>query len=521
MPSLPSRVLLRGGSVHSPAHPAATAMVTVGDLVAWVGDEAGAAGWLDDVDDVVDLDGRLVTPGFVDAHTHLSKTGFALQTLDLSAASSLTGALDQLARGSAGSREGVLFAHGWDESRWPEGRPFTGSELERAVGGRVAYVSRVDAHSAVVTGALVEKDAAIMTLPGWRGDGVVERDAHHAARAVVDALRSADARSGALLLALRRAASVGITSVHEINAPHIAPYDDIDLVRSLRAEHDLPHVVGYWGALQGGDHPDADVAGFAGDLCADGAIGSRTAALNTPYADADGSGHLYVDAEQVRDHVVWCTRRGVQAGFHVIGDRAVDEVVSGLCRAADVLGAARMIAARHRLEHVEMPAAGALSVMAALGVVASVQPAFDAAWGGSGALYEQRLGVRRAGGMNPFATMQRAGIVLAFGSDSPVTPLAPWGAVRAAVLHTRGDERLTVSDAFEAHTRGGHRARRDDQGGVLVPGSDASYAVWDLEGSADTAATGGLPDVGQSDRLPACVRTVVSGAVAFEAGECS
>jgi predicted amidohydrolase YtcJ len=116
--------------------------------------------------------------------------------------------------------------------------------------------------------------------------------------------------------------------------------------------------------------------------------------------------------------------------------------------------------------------------------------------------------------MNPFASMHRAGITLAFGSDSPVTPLDPWAGVRAAVQHHSPDERLSPKVAFAAHTQGGHRARGDDQGGILEPGSPASYAVWDVT----ELGVDGLPDLSSADGvLPSCVRTVVAGAVAFDA----
>ena len=138
------------------------------------------------------------------------------------------------------------------------------------------------------------------------------------------------------------------------------------------------------------------VAGFAGDLCVDGALGSRTAALGSPYSDAESCGHLYLDDSQIRDHVVFCTERGIQAGFHVIGDRGLEAVTSGLRQAADKVGVEAIVAARHRLEHVEMPAPADLAAIAELGVVASVQPAFDAAWGAPGELYEQRLGRTRS-----------------------------------------------------------------------------------------------------------------------------
>jgi len=463
-----------------------------------------------------------VTPGFVDAHVHLSKTGFALQTVDLGHAATLVKALDMLTGHARGNDAVVLFAHGWDESRWPEGRPFTGAELDRAVGNRVAYASRVDAHSAVVSSALVERDPGISALDGWRGDGVVERDAHHAARSVVDALRTRADRERALLMALRQASRAGITSVHEVNAPHIAPYDDAEIVAALRAEHALPEVVGYWGALLGGEWADEPgVAGFAGDLCVDGALGSRTAALSSPYADADTGGHLYLDDIQIRDHVVWCTEKGVQAGFHVIGDRGLESVMSGLRQAAEKTGVDAMVAARHRLEHVEMASPAAISVISALNLVGSVQPAFDAAWGGPGGLYERRLGAARSAPMNPFASMHRAGVTLAFGSDSPVTPMDPWAGVRAAVCHHNPDERLSARVAFAAHTQGGHRARRDDRAGLLVPGAAASYAVWETEtllatGDRDIGGTG-LPDLSAGGPLPACVQTVVSGALVFDA----
>lgn len=505
----PERVLLRHGSVYTPECPAATAMLSVGERVVWVGTDEAAKPYVDSADLVVDLNGRLVTPGFVDAHVHLALTGLALATLDLSLSNSLAEALRDLKAYAATAGDTVVFAHGWDESGWPEGRAPTTAELDTVVGDRVAFVSRVDGHSAVVSSALLAVDRSIAGIDGWRADGLVERDAHHAARAVTSQLWNPAERSGALLRALRHAASQGITSVHELNAPHISAFEDFAALRQLSdAEPLLPDVVPYWGEFQGGDADDPTLLGFAGDLCVDGAIGSRTACLHEGYADADTSGHLYLESDDVSQHIVYCTQRGIQAGFHVIGDRAMDEVIGGMRQAADLLGAEAMIAARHRLEHVEMPTGEAISTLADLGVVASVQPAFDAAWGGGGALYERRLGASRAATMNPFASMRAAGVVLAFGSDSPVTPLAPWTGVQAAVFHSNVDERLSVSTAFDAATRGGHRACRRDNAGVLAPGAEATYAIWDVDAP-------GLPDLVPDRPLPRCARSVVAGRTIF------
>jgi predicted amidohydrolase YtcJ len=522
----PARVLLVGGHIHTPVATSGTettAMLTVDGTVAWIGDDAAAGAYTDSADEVVRLWGRLVTPGFVDAHTHLAATGFALQSLDLSGMTTLSDALDALSRSSRATTGPVLFGHGWDETRWPEGRPPTTAQLDRAVGGTVAYVARVDAHSAVVSTALIERCPEIVDLDGWRGDGVVERDAHHAVRRAVDDLRSPADRSQALVVALRHAASRGLTCVHELNAPHIAPYGDFATIRDIAAETAVPEVVPYWGELATDDtdecHDDT-LAGFAGDLCVDGAIGSRTAAVGEPYADAGTRGHLYLDSEQVSRHVVACTRRNTQAGFHVIGDRATQAVVEGLRRAADIVGTDALVSARHRLEHIETADAAAIQTMARLGVVASVQPAFDAAWGARGELYDRRLGWARAAPMNPFGSMLRAGVTLAFGSDTPVTPFDPWAGVRAAAFHHEPSERISVDAAFEASTRGGHRARRDDRGGVLAPGHPASYAVWDIGPQpdglpADHRGSADLPALHPDLALPRCVTTVVAGTTVY------
>jgi len=492
-------------------------MLTVDGSVAWVGDADAASTYVDTADRVVDLDGALVTPGFVDAHVHLAQTGFALQSLDLGAAASLAEALDLLSAFGRGHGAAVLFAYGWDETLWPEQRPITSAELDRAVGRRVAYVARVDSHSAVVSSALLDRDPSILGRDGWRGDGLVARDAHHAARAVTHHLWSPADREQALRLSLAHAASQGLTSVHELNAPHIAPFSDFATLREIASTTPSPEVVPYWGALLGGDveDPTADgLQGFAGDLCVDGAVGSHTACLHGRYADADTSGHLYLDRHQIAEHVVHCSERRLQAGFHVIGDRAMAEVVAGFEQAADKVGVESVVAARHRLEHVEMPSPQDVATLARLGVVASVQPAFDAAWGAPDELYERRLGAARALPMNPFGSMQRAGVVLAFGSDSPITPLSPWAGVRAAAYHHDESQRLPVPTAFRAHTCGGHQARGDDRAGRLVPGAQASYAVWDAGAErGDTL----LPDLQPDHPLPTCIQTVVAGVTVYSA----
>ncbi|MFE7212126.1 amidohydrolase [Streptomyces sp. NPDC057611] len=519
-------VLLRRGEVHSPADPFATAMVVEAGQVAWVGSEGAADAFADGVDEVVDLDGALVTPAFTDAHVHTTATGLALTGLDLSDAPSLEAALARV-RDFAAARpdDRVLLGHGWDAARWPGGRPPARAELDEATGGRPLYLSRIDVHSAVVTTALLD------LVPEIHGpvDGPLTADAHHAVRAAAFAAVTPAQRAEAQRAALSRAASLGIGSVHECGGPRISSEDDFTGLLRLAAEEPGPRVVGYWAEQDVDKARRLGAAGAAGDLFVDGSIGSHTACLHARYTDAAHTGTAYLDAAAVAAHVAACTEAGLQAGFHAIGDAAVTAVVDGVRAAAEKVGLARVRAARHRVEHAEMLTPETVAAFAELALTASVQPAFDALWGGEEGMYAQRLGVERARTLNPFAALLRAGVPLAFGSDSPVTPLDPWGTVRAAAFHRTPEHRVSVRAAFTAHTRGGWRAVGRDDAGVLVPGAPADYAVWrtgDLVVQAPDdrvarwstdprSGTPGLPDLTPGGDLPVCLRTVVGGRTVF------
>ncbi|MEU2584866.1 amidohydrolase [Streptomyces avermitilis] len=525
-------VLLRGGEVHSPADPFATAMVVERGQVAWVGSEGAADAFSAGVDEVVDLEGALVTPAFTDAHVHTTSTGLALTGLDLSGAPSLEAAL-ALVRDFAAARpdDRVLLGHGWDAARWPGGRPPTRVELDEATGGRPLYLSRIDVHSAVVSSALLDLVPGITGRAGYL-DGPLTRDAHHAVRGAALGAVAPAQRAEAQRAALAHAASLGIGSVHECAGPEISSEDDFTGLLRLAAEEPGPRVVGYWAewAEEGIDRARAlGAVGAAGDLFVDGALGSHTACLHQPYSDAEHTGTAYLDDDAVAAHVIACTEAGLQAGFHAIGDAAVTSVVEGVRTAAEKVGLARVRAARHRVEHAEMLTPETIAAFAELGLTASVQPAFDALWGGADGMYAQRLGAERARTLNPFAALLRAGVPLAFGSDSPVTPLDPWGTVRAAAFHRTPEHRVSVRAAFTAHTRGGWRAIGRDDAGVLVPGAPADYAVWRTEelvvqapddrvarwSTDPRSGTPGLPDLTPGGDLPVCLRTVVGGRTVF------
>ncbi|MCV7192904.1 amidohydrolase [Mycolicibacterium brumae] len=510
-------------------------MVVRDGVVAWLGADAIARDTYPDAR-VVDLDGAFVAPAFVDCHVHTTATGLALIGLDLRAATSRAHCLDLLAQACAASDDAVIWGHGWDDTAWSDGPDSAPSraELDARCGNRPVYLTRVDAHSALASTALRAATPGLSDADGHHPDGPLSRAAHHLVRATARGLLRLDQRAAARAAALDAFAANGIAAVHECAGPDIG--GAVDWAELRDTAHGVA-VTGYWGqAVADADAARALIAetgaaGLAGDLFVDGALGSRTAWLRRPYADADCCGSSYLDTDTVTAHLAACTEAGITAGFHVIGDAAVDTVLTGLERVAAAFGAPAVARCGHRLEHLEMIDAVGAEKLGRWGVIASMQPNFDALWGGTDGMYARRLGLPRSAGLNPLALLASAGVPLAFGSDTPVTSMNPWLTVRAATNHQTPGAAISARAAFAACTRGGWRAAgvRDGVAGTLTPGAPASYAIWDAD-ELTVAAPGDRVERWSTDprsrvpalptlagRLPRCRQTVRDGEVLFDA----
>ena len=316
--------------------------------------------------------------------------------------------------------------------------------------------------------------------------------------------------SDAELAAARRAVAAhaagrGIGSVHEMGGPDGMGKADFD---AWLNETWPIEVVPYWAGLQLGFVAERGLDRIGGDLLLDGSLGSHTAALTEPYADRPTtSGHLEHDDAALTELFLDATHAGVQTAVHAIGDAAIRQAVR-CWRAVEeqlpdyLAGDVRRL--RHRIEHAEVVPPDLLDPMASLGLVVSAQPAFEARWGGPDGMYRTRLGERRAAWTNPFRAMADRGIGLAFGSDSNVTPMDPWGAIHAAEHRGHPEHAVSRLEAVSASTLGGRFAARQDRFvGVLRAGRRADLTVWEDD-----------PYEADDPRGARCVLTVVGGRVA-------
>jgi predicted amidohydrolase YtcJ len=519
------QTLFRNGRVYSPVAPTATALLVEDGMITWLGDDEPPA--VPAATRLIDLDQGFVTPAFVDAHVHMTATGLALTSLDLARTTSRAELLAAVERAARAGRGRPIVGGGWDDSGWADPRLPTMTELDRAAYGGSVYLARVDAHSAVISSTLAGSVPGLPALTGYHTEGWVTGAAHDAVRAAALSALSATAVRDAQRAALKHAASLGIGCVHEMAGPSISSAEDLSGLLALAGAEPAPEVIGYWGELFGIEAArDLGAIGAAGDLFCDGSLGSHTAALRQPYADRpETSGELRFSTADLAEHISRCTAAGLQAGFHAIGDAAIDQVLDAVDLVTAALG--RAGGSGHRLEHAEMVRDP--DRLAASGLLASMQPVFDAEWGGLDRMYATRLGRHRALTLNAFSTLAAAGVPIAFGSDAPVTAMGPWAAIRAAVHPSSAESAISPRAAFTAHTRAGWRAAGRDEEGILRVGAPATFAVWDcgelaVDGPDDRvsrwstdprAAVPGLPDIGPGIELPKCTRTVVRGRSIF------
>ena len=450
--------------------------------------------FLEGVDtEVIDLDGRVLLPGFVDAHTHLTTVGRYLVHADLSTADSPDEAVDLLAEQAASveadsseSAADWVLGYGYDESAWDDDRYLTRGDLDRASTEQPVAAFREDMHVAAVNGVVLDRFADELagvpreTVP-VDGDGEPTGVLLESAiDPIYEAVEPGPAATREIVVAaLDDCAAKGITGFHDMVRNSHAPrvYRDLDAAGDLTARVRINYWRDHFGALRevGLSTNDGSEMVETGAIKSytDGSFGGRTARLSEPYADAPAeTGQWVVDPDELAGAVADATAAGYQFTAHAIGDEAVDAVLD----AYEADSATEPDEARHRIEHVELADDAAIKRLAESGVVASVQPNF-LKWAGDGGLYDARLGDRRTE-TNRYRDMLDAGVRLAFGSDG--MPMDPLLGVHHAVNAPAPAQRLTVTEALRAYTHGAAYAGFDeDRFGTVEPGKRADFAVLD------------------------------------------
>lgn len=438
-------------------------------------------------DDVVDLDGGFLMPAFCDAHVHLPATGLYEAGVDLRGETRADALLDKVRR-HAGSTAAILFAGNFED---PSDRPIRGADLDTAVGEREALLARADMHSCIVSTALLRK----LDLAGTEGvdvdadgepTGYLRERAAAQAWARFDASLTAEQQKEAVRAAARRAYSKGIGTVHEMFVVEWRGWQSLNVFREASSEIPL-QVELYIGTDDVDRAVELGFPRIGGDYFLDGSFGSYSAWMGDGYtspppAGTPVQGISYRDDATLMDLFLEAQSKGLQVGVHAIGDAAIEQAITTWEKVSEKVGIPEVRALGHRIEHFECSSDDHMRRAAALGLRASVQPAFDRYWGGPDGLYSYRIGWDRAAGMNRFATMLAHGLLVGAGSDSTVTPMDPFLQLAALRTHHLGDEQLGRIESLRLHTTGAHAmAHGPGLRGTIEPGAPADVVLLDRD----------------------------------------
>ena len=505
-PTMPRHAdaVVRGGTIVTldPGRPRVEALAVAGGVVVAVGGDDEIREWVGPSTRILDLEGGTATPGLVDAHAHLVGLGHSLQQVDLRGATSIDAVVERLREHAPPT--GWITGRGWDQNLWPGGAMPTHEPLTRAFPDRPVWLRRVDGHAGWANLASLER-AGIGRDTAAPNGGEILRDVEgNPTGVLVDAAMSlvsvppagpAEIRR-AILDGQAHAAQRGLTGVHEMG---IGPEEDA-AYRELAASRDPDsslrmrvHAYAHEGWFREGlseSNPDPIRAEarylLAGvKVYADGALGSRGAALLDPYADRPTHrGLMQHDPETLYELVHAAVSGRWQVATHAIGDAANRAVLDAYARAlADVSAGPD---ARLRIEHCQIVHPDDIERFAALGVIASMQPTHatsDMAW------VPERIGNDRLAGAYAWRRFLDAGVTLAFGSDFPVELVDVTHGLYAAVTrqtadgHPVGgwlpDQRLDLLEAIGGFTTGAARAaHRETHLGRLALGYRADLTCF-------------------------------------------
>ncbi len=443
----------------------------------------------------IDLAGRAVIPGLIDAHAHLVDVAGHRLNLALDDACSPAEVVERVqAALCTHSPTRPLIGEGWDESAWPAGSALRGTDLDRLETSIPIVLRRVCGHKAVANRAAVA--AVLAHSPELDNPAAIERETgtllEFAAMRTRQVFPPAAADlAGSLRAACNEAAALGITCLHEIHNQATLELLVEEIGRGSLPLRIVFHICGAnrLPARQAADRhaaidPRLTLGGVK--LYLDGSIGARTAAISVPYVgEPTNRGQLLMNDADLRAAVHEIDRAGLQVIMHAIGDRAVAQAIDAL----ESLGNAAVTAGRHRLEHVEVLPTPLLSRLAELGATVCMQPNFIHRWQQAGGLYEQRLGLAPLAAMNRCRSILAHDIPLAFGSDC--MPLGPLIGLAGAVGHPTESERLTPAQAVAAYTAGAAQAAVGSATlGTLGVGRPADLVILDRDPlTGDSPAT--------------------------------
>jgi len=500
----PADIILTGGPIYTndDAHPTAEAVAVSAGKIAYVGDAAGAKALAGPSTHVIDLKGASLYPGFTDSHAHLDGIGKRELILNLEGSKSAAEVTARLKARLKHAKPGeLIFGRGWIETGWPEKRFLDKQDLDQVAKANPVLLGRADGHAMVANSVALQKAGITETTQAPFGGAILKDAQGHLTGMLVDnamslvkglippetdASREVELKTGMLV-----ENRYGWTGVHFMSAP----WEDMLILEKLAAKGEAPLRV--YGAVDRKDVPkllesgprsvaDNRITTRAIKLYADGALGSRGAALFEPYADShDSNGLMLLTPEDTLPVLKQAAARGLQVCTHAIGDRGNATVLDLYAQTLPAAGTDP----RWRIEHAQHIRPADIPRFAKLGVIASMQPSHAI---GDLHFAAARLGQERLEGAYAWKSLLQSGAVVAGGSDAPVERGDPMIEFYAAVARKdlegksgegwHAEQALSRQEALKLFTSNAAFARfAENELGSITVGKRADLSAFTVD----------------------------------------
>jgi len=485
----------------------AEAVAIVGNKIVFVGPGADVEKWVGEKTKVIDLAGKLMLPGFNDAHCHLVNGGFLNLRVNLVGVKAAREIQEKVRTAVQNAPKGAwVQGRGWDQTLFNKGEWPTKKLLDEVAPNTPVYLRRVDGHSGWVNSAALKLAGITKATPNPEAGeivrdasgnptGILKETANYLVTKVIPDPSPAELRQ-AIEKGLEEAKRVGVTTLQEFSST-----EAIKIYNDLLKEEKLTARISVWVSLDLAKEP-ANLSGIRKMFPAnssmlklgilkgfiDGSMGSRTAYFFEPYSDDSGNvGIPQHSEEELNELVRTADSAGFQIGIHAIGDKGNFMV---LLAYANALLQNQPRPRRHRVEHAQLVRLEDISLFKETGTITSMQPTHctsDMRWA------EARAGKERCKGAYAWRSFLDAGVPLAFGTDWAVEPLNPMGGLYAAVTRTDletgqpeegwfPEQRLTMMEAVRAYTLGSAYADfREQELGSITVGKLADLVVLDKD----------------------------------------
>lgn len=457
--------------------------VTKGVIVD-TGSDEGYRKYLDTYKDTLDLEGKLVLPGFCDCHAHFVQTAIKGISLDLNGCRNYQDIEKKICQWiKKHPKISIIRAFGLEISDLEEGEFPTRKLLDKYTKDHAIWINSRDFHCSMLNTRAFHELKIPLIMDGLEYDesgkltGRIYGKVNAFTRKKILQSFSVSERHDAIIELSENIIKKGITSIHIMEGGYEFYENDVQDMNRYKDQL-MPDISLFYSTMDFKKIKNMKMNRIGGDVYIDGSFTSKSAAIDKPYNGEKQNGELYFTQDELNEFILKSYEKGLDTSLHAVGDRALEQLLCAHEYASGIFPDRNL---RHRVEHAELSSPAQRTRAKKTGLIFSMQPAYEYFYGGRGGMYEERLGERYRE-TNQYRKIIDEGIIICGGSDSDLTPIDPILGIHSAVNHPVKENRVSVEEAVKFFTiNAAYSVREENQKGTIDIGKKADLVVLDRD----------------------------------------